>query len=202
MRLNNKAMTLIEILVCFTLVGIISTMMLSTVMNYRTRQEMESVSLEVIKYKNTITKMVQDDIAKKHLKSVGKIETSENSNYYIWSVTLNFDLPEPLSKELEVYQSKGTSAIRDKIVYTDNKGSAGKKVTYTLPDFGSYHPTADTQLMNLRFGVGFEDAPTEHTKVNINRHHDDESVFIADIPIFYHELGAKYHILIEAPINQ
>ncbi|MBQ3475673.1 MAG: hypothetical protein IJH20_05860, partial [Bacilli bacterium] len=75
-------------------------------------------------------------------------------------------------------------------------------VTYTLPDFGSYHPTADTQLMNLRFGVGFEDAPTEHTKVNINRHHDDESVFIADIPIFYHELGAKYHILIEAPINQ
>lgn len=200
MRLNNKAMTLIEILVCFTLVGIISTMMLSTVMNYRTRQEMESVSLEVIKYKNTITKMVQDDIAKKHLKSVEKIETSENSNYYIWSVTLNFDLPEPLSKELEVYQSKGTSAIRDKIVYTDNKGSAGKKVIYTLPDFGSYHPTADTQLMNLRFGVGFEDAPTEHTKVNINRHLDD--VFIADIPIFYHELGAKYHILIEAPINQ
>ena len=199
MRLNNKAMTLIEILVCFTLVGIISTMMLSTVMNYRTRQEMESVSLEVIKYKNTITKMIQDDIAKKHLTSVGKIETSEDSNYYIWSVTLNFDSSETPSKDLEVYQSKGINIVRDKIVYKDDKG---KKVTYTLPNFGSYHPTADTQLMNLRFGVGFEDAPTEYTKVNINRHHDDESVFIADIPIFYHELGAKYHILIEAPIDQ
>lgn len=199
-------MTLIEILVCFTLVGIISTMMLSTVMNYRTRQEMESVSLEVIKYKNTITKMVQDDIAKLHLKSVSNpILNDDDSNYNIWSVTLYFDSSKIPSKELKVYQSKGTNAVRDKIVYKDNKGENGKDVTYTLPDFGNYDPDPDNHpdlhLMNLRFGVGYEGAAAEHSRISINKLFNN-SVFIVDIPIFYHEIGAKYHILIEAPIDQ
>lgn len=198
MHLNNKAMTLIEILVCFTLVGIISTMMLNTVLNYRTRQEMESVSMEIIKYKNNITKLVQDDIAKKHLKEVSEIETSTSDDgyYNVWKATLKFD--DDSTKDLKVYQSNGTSVVRDKISYTDNKG---KLVTYTLPDLGNYDPGTGDHLMKLRFGIGKEKATDEKQWIFVTRY-VNEQVFVVNVPVFYHELGDKYHILIEAPIKQ
>ena len=84
MKLNSKAMTTIEILLAFTLVAIVATSMLNVVLSYKTREEIESVNSVIVRYKNTITKVVQDDVVKKHLEAATvTFDTASNPNYDI-----------------------------------------------------------------------------------------------------------------------
>ena len=63
-KLNNKGMTTVEILVSFLLVAAISTSLYTTVSNYNRKMDREHFKLEINKYKNVLTKTVQDDIIK------------------------------------------------------------------------------------------------------------------------------------------
>lgn len=64
LKLNNKGMTTAEILVSFILVAIISTSLYTTFSNYSRKMERESNKLEINKFKNILTKQIQDDIIK------------------------------------------------------------------------------------------------------------------------------------------
>lgn len=61
-RLNNKGMTLIEIIVCFVIVVVIVLSMFKVVNNYKDKQDIESYKNSITTYKNTITKAIWDDI--------------------------------------------------------------------------------------------------------------------------------------------
>lgn len=61
-KLNNKGMTLIEIIVCFVVVVVIVLAMFKTVNNYKDKQDIESYKSSIMTYKNTITKVIWDDI--------------------------------------------------------------------------------------------------------------------------------------------
>ena len=63
-KLNNKGMTLIEIIVCFVIVVVIVLSMLKVVNNYKDKQDIESYKSAIFTYKNTLTKTVWDDIIK------------------------------------------------------------------------------------------------------------------------------------------
>jgi hypothetical protein len=66
-KLNNKGMTIIEVLVCFVLVAIITTSMYNSISNFNDRRNLESMKEKIINVKNLFTKQVEDDIVKKGL---------------------------------------------------------------------------------------------------------------------------------------
>ena len=55
-KVNNKGLTIIELLVCFVMVAVISITLLNIIMNYRSAQETENVKNIIRAYKNTGTK--------------------------------------------------------------------------------------------------------------------------------------------------
>ena len=63
-KLNNKGMTTVEILISFVLVALISTSLYTTISNYNRKMDRETFKLEINKYKNILTKEIQDDIIK------------------------------------------------------------------------------------------------------------------------------------------
>lgn len=81
-KLNNKGFTIIEILASFIIVGAIVVSMFSVVMNYKNKQQVESIRNEIKTYKYSMTKMLEDDIIKYGVKSV-----STTSNQM--TITLN-----------------------------------------------------------------------------------------------------------------
>lgn len=75
-KLNNKGMTIIEILVCFIIVSIISASIYSTVTNYNDKKNLESNKQEIYKFKNLLTKEIYDDIVYKGLINVSTYRKS------------------------------------------------------------------------------------------------------------------------------
>ncbi len=78
-KLNNKGMTIIEVLVCFVLVAIISTSMYNSISNFNDRRNLESMKEKIINVKNLFTKQVEDDIIKKGLVYVSAPENLNGS---------------------------------------------------------------------------------------------------------------------------
>ena len=60
--INNKGLTAIELLICFTLVSIITIAMFQTINSYKNKQDIESFKTQVTTYKTTLTKEVYQDI--------------------------------------------------------------------------------------------------------------------------------------------
>lgn len=78
-KLNNKGMTTVEILISFVLVALISTSLYTTISNYNRKMDRETFKLEINKYKNILTKEIQDDIVKGGLISA-QIKEFHSSN--------------------------------------------------------------------------------------------------------------------------
>jgi len=66
-RLNNKGMTSIEMLISFIITVAIVASMFDVVMNYKNKQQIESIKNSIISYANSMQKVVQDDLIKGHL---------------------------------------------------------------------------------------------------------------------------------------
>lgn len=195
-KLNNKGMTLIEIVLCFTLTSIIAISMLNIILNYKTRQEIESLNRDVVSYTNNITNLVQNDIALHHLEDVD-ITRNKNYRYTIYTIKMTFtknfdDDPEFKEKTLSIYQSNGQESVVDYIVYTND---SKEDIKYSLNDYGdeviSISSSDNEYLKHLRFG-----------NIDVDMDADSLGFLVIDIPIYHHELGSKHHILIKAPKNQ
>ena len=61
-KLNNKGLSVIEVVLTFALVMIIASGILTIIMNYRYKMQIEMVRMELVSYKNTLTKEIQTDI--------------------------------------------------------------------------------------------------------------------------------------------
>lgn len=60
--INNKGLTAIELLICFTLVSVIMIAMFQTINNYKSKQDIESFKTQVTTYKTTLTNVIYQDI--------------------------------------------------------------------------------------------------------------------------------------------
>lgn len=81
-KLNNKGMTTVEILVSFILIALISTSLYTTISSYNRKMERENFKLEINKYKNILTKEIQDDIIKGGLINAQVKEFHASDNKY------------------------------------------------------------------------------------------------------------------------
>ena len=97
-KLNNKGMTIIEILLCFVLVTVISGSIYSTVNAFSNQKEEETAKQKIYTYKNLLTREIEDDIIKKGLIKVELIgdhqsiaksyDDCKNAQvYYAWEDT-------------------------------------------------------------------------------------------------------------------
>lgn len=64
MKLNNRGMSIIEIVLTFTLIMFMIISMFSIIMNYRDKASISLKKLEMDTFKNTLTKDIQNDILK------------------------------------------------------------------------------------------------------------------------------------------
>ena len=62
MKLNNKGVSIIEIVLTFALIMVMTMGMLSIVFNYREKASISMEKLDLDTFKNTLTKEIQDDI--------------------------------------------------------------------------------------------------------------------------------------------
>lgn len=70
MKLNNKGMTIIEIVLTFALIMVMIISMFTIVMNYRAKVDTSLTMLELDTFKNTLTKDIQKDILELGVKEI------------------------------------------------------------------------------------------------------------------------------------
>ena len=69
-RLNNKGISIVEILLCFVLAALITTSLYNIVDNFSSNKQIESDKKEIIVQKTTFTKAILDDIVGLGLQSI------------------------------------------------------------------------------------------------------------------------------------
>lgn len=218
-KLNNKGMTLIELLISFAITSAIVVSMFNVILNYQTEQSTEALKSDIIAYKNTITKLIQADIIKGELKSVDIKPIKQVNNYTEYGFILTFNrnlgsssLSDPdslgsggvLVKELTVRTS---NTEENYITYDDinNKGVL-QSVKYALPSVGKgIIPAKDNQSTtetNLTKFTAVSTNVNDYTKVDpVTFLNLGINYFDLDITISNNELGGDYHIKIIAPLN-
>lgn len=72
MKLNNKGMSIIEIVLSFALIMVMVVSMLTIVVNYRNKAQISIEKLEMDTFKNTLTQDIQNDILKLGLKKINE----------------------------------------------------------------------------------------------------------------------------------
>ena len=122
-KLNNKGMTLVEVVVCFALVTIVLVSMYSSISVYKTKQNIEPYKETVITYKNLLTKEIQDDLIKK-----GLIYASASNSDEVYTVNMSFK--DGSSKTLEITRKKAADAFEgdytNSFVYLGDMNRDGK----------------------------------------------------------------------------
>ncbi len=199
LKLNNKGMTAIEILVCFVLVVVIVISLYTTVSTYKNKQQIEAFKEKILTYKNLLTKEINDDLIKKGLVSVNVSEFSDSSDEYKVEMNLRngekkclkiksikaydylYDPTDP-----EVTSKFPVEADRDD-EFLISYGTCGSETEYPIPDLGSSLNPNGKKIYDLR----------------INNVDISDRNFILNIYVgFYHpDLGTKYSIDIICPIN-
>ena len=203
-KLNNKGVTIVEILVCFLLVSFITTSLYTTVSSFNNKRGIESVRADLLQYRNDIDKLIEDDLIHKGLIDA-KITTPINTDAVTkYNIELFFrDGSKKVliinSQRAGEYGSSGaaggdeatcTGKSDDFYIGYGSSETSGDYLIYRLPNVGSSvnkSCSPNETIMDLRFN-------------SIEVKNSDNVLFI--YVNFYHpELGNDYSINIIAPIN-
>ncbi len=209
-RLNNKGMTAVEILVSFILMTILMVSMYGTVNKYKNKQNIESDKDKIVTYKNLLTKEIQDDLIKKGLVDAKIDENISNSNSdYEKKYVVYLTFRDGAKKKLTV----GASYARDfgecidsedgvcssdhddvfEISYGTDEGSDDYTV-YKLPDLGFGYNGNSAKC-------GGEGCKIYDFRINNIIIDTDNSIFSFYVGFYHPDLGTRYGIDIVCPIN-
>lgn len=191
MKLNNKGITTIEVLICFVLVVTITVSMYSVISSLNEKRMLESYKSEIYTFKNILTKEIQDDFIK-----IGLAHADYNKTVVDGKATyiVNCQLRDGTSRQLKIEQTLAFSSyhISGSIDKDDDfhiyYGDPTNLIEYSLPDLGESknqydHVVKDLSLNNILISINSDNVL---------------SIYIG----FYHpELTTRYAINIVAPIN-
>lgn len=201
-KLDNRGMTVIEIIISFTLVSIISVSLINVVMSYKDREETESYKKEILTFKNTVTKDIQDDMTKYVLKSVTPVNSSTNykplcNKFSAGDVSKGQN---ELSLNHIEYKLSFLLSDEERTLTIDRLGNyisygvSGKEVMYEVPDLGQ----------NGKEKVGqYECLDVDALRINEIQIKEENQFFIIDINLYHNKVNLenKYSIHIVSPIN-
>ena len=165
-KLNNKGMTAIELLITFTILSFVLVGMFDMVLNYKNKEQKESLRTSILDYENKLQKTIQDDLIKRHLVNA-VVYNKTNASFQMTNADGNYQTN--LSIDLSNFN----------IIY----GESGKEITYPLPKITDLIINTEETYIEL---VG-----TDHPflKINIALSHpdfeDEELSFSITTPINY-----------------
>ena len=101
-KLNNKGLTVVEILVCFSIVVVIVMSMFKVVNNQKAKQEFESTKNSMLTYKNEVNKTIEEDIIDGSGVKSCTINEDTSGNYNTY--TLDYMLMDGSQRKLIITQ--------------------------------------------------------------------------------------------------
>lgn len=202
-KLNNKGMTVVEVLVTFLLVAVIIVSLYNGIVALKDKETIASYKLSLVTYRDLLTKDIQDDLIKIGLASAQTSPLSDGTGYRV-----EMTLRDGSKRVLEVKQQFGCNAIdlseEDELCvkagiakdasdnFSISYGPEGDVVEYPLPNLGR------EQIDNLH-------SDGTHTILSLRINEVDIStanrVFSVRIILSHPDLGSKYSIDIVSPLN-
>lgn len=182
MKLNNKGMTVVEILLSFTLVVIIVMNLFSIIMNYRAKVNVEILRDEYIVTKYQITRDIQNDILDLVLKEVTECGAK----------CVQFEYYSGAKKKLTIHDPQTADQIENKYIqYGDQK----YKIRDVLP---SNIPSGRDPLRYQSITI---DPTITLTKDTYSVTEEENSLYSVYIGIRHAEFDEDFGILIVAPAS-
>lgn len=175
-RLNKKGFTLTELIVSFVFVFTIVFAMYELLINYRIRQNKESMKANLIDYTNQITLMIQNDIIEKTLNNIDYCNINDDLIERCLVLTFNDGTSKMLSIENDIKNYDGIDYDISYIVYDG--------VIYESNDAIMLDYIYDTLLYN-----SYDIDDNENKNVRI---------YQISIPIEHKEIDGKYGVFITA----
>ncbi len=203
MKLNNKGVTTVEVLVSFVLLAIIVVSLYGTVESYKNKQNIESEKNQIMTYKNLLTKEIQDDLIMKGLIDVSiSFKKADASTSFIETTTATFSFKNGYKSNLIVKRRialeygtagvvsddcsyAGSSGVHD--YYSISYGGVGEETEYQLPEIGHGENELGCTVQDLRI-----------SNVDINA---DDDILSINIRFYHPDFSTKYGIDIACPIN-
>ena len=190
-KLNNKGISIVEILLCFVLVIGVTFSLFSSLNNYKEKQQLESDRNTIVTYKNLLTKEIQDDLIMKGIKEVTNSSTSANDH----SIQYNIDITLNNGEQKELIIIKNLAAYEeDEEVITDQDdyfmiqyGDKGNTIKYPIPNLGSTKNQNDKTVYDLKIN-----------NIDINTQNNILTIYIG---LYHPDFGKRYAIDIVCPIN-
>lgn len=187
-KLNNKGLTAVEILVCFSIVSIVVVSMFKVVNNQRDKQTIASYKNSVTTYKNSVMKNIEDGIIKgEGIKGVVFSEENSSSSEVL-KVTLYLNKEEFESNHyivIEIFKDNNDS--------DENNSFYNDYITYAYYKPGVSEPLEKfpiPKVPNLRLNL-------------IKYSRADEEYFKLYVGLTQPDLGNRYSVIdIVEPINK
>ncbi len=191
-RLSNKGMTIIEVLVSFVLIMIITASMYNTVASFNQKRLIEDYKEQILTYKNTLTKEIQDDFIKIGLSHVNYNKTISGDRV---THTVDCDLKDGTRRQFIVQQQLAYSTYHIAGSKTEDDEFSiqygtppDDLIIYELPELGS---------SKNEYNHTVKDLSINNVLINIS----DENVLSIYVGFYHPELTTRYAIEIIAPIN-
>ena len=197
MKLNNKGVTTIEILISFVLLAIIVVSLYGSVESYKNKQNIESEKNQIMTYKNLLTKEIQDDLIMK-----GLIDVTVKHQPFVAvpitpeTYTVDFSFRDGTKSQLIVkrvlandygVEGSGDCTSERKDYFSISYGPEDDLTEYELPDLGSGKNNEGCKVLDLRM-----------SDININT---DNDILTIDIRFYHPDFSTRYGIDIACPIN-
>lgn len=125
--LNNKGFSVIEVVLSFSLVVVVLASMVTIIINYRDKITNEEVKTQLLDFKNTITKVIYDDIVDIEnvgYTSISRCSISDNDN-----CAVNFVKEDGTKVPLNIIVQEVSTSILERGIYFEYKD-----IKYFLPD--------------------------------------------------------------------
>lgn len=166
--MNNKGFTVVELIITFVIVMVLSMGLFSTVDSYREKQQEESYRKEIMSYKNEILKVIQDDILENEFIGIDKLDVNDEIGAckdYDQAIKIRF-------KGL----SSGTDSFKDLCFKNDNVGGKSELL------YGDIKYVAPTKFIKFKQDIIYQSSNELETKIPMLKFKDssDNEINLAD----------------------
>lgn len=211
MKLNNRGVTTIEVILCFVLVSIIAMSMYSVVSAFNEKRIEESNRSKLLIYKSTLTQKIQNDFIKNGLVDA---KITENREGLKRKYQVDMYLKDGSKRRLLVSQQSARCKSDNTCVSDEFKityGPLDNMEDFDLPNLGETKGICQSVDVDCNFkvdpggNVTTKDLKINNVDIRISNENNtsDNLSHILSIYIgFSHpDLGNKYAIDIVSPIN-
>lgn len=167
--LNNKGFTVIELIMSFAFVSILTASLFAAVVNYKDKEQSVSMETELFSFKSKLTVEIQNDIQKRLLNYM-EYCTDTYGNISNKCVVLNF--MDGTSKTLEVKTEERQDTIDDSVFTYNVPYIVYGGIRYTPPDAGKVYVKSDYMLQYTTLDDDLENGMALY-RIKIDFEHTD-----------------------------